>query len=102
MIRSPCCAGVPALLLAVLAAAGPAADPAPVPDLPPGGDISATFSIVAADPKSGVCGAAVASKYPAVGKVVAYCRAGVGAFCTQHYHVPGWGERALDLLEAGK
>jgi uncharacterized Ntn-hydrolase superfamily protein len=102
MNRSLCCACVPVLLLAALAAAGPAADPAPVPDLPPGGDVSATFSIVAADPETGVCGAAVASKYPAVGKVVAYCRAGVGAFCTQHYHVPGWGERALDLLEAGK
>lgn len=64
--------------------------------------ITATFSIVAVDPESGVCGAAVASKYPAVGKVVPYVRAGVGAFCTQHYHVPKWGEHALDLLEAGK
>jgi uncharacterized Ntn-hydrolase superfamily protein len=64
--------------------------------------ISATFSIVAVDPESGVCGAAVASKYPAVGKVVPYVRAGVGAFCTQHDHVPEWGQRALDLLEEGK
>ena len=30
----------------------------------------ATFSIVAVDPETGVVGAAVASKYPAVGKVV--------------------------------
>ena len=50
-------------------------------------DITATFSIVAVDPDSGVCGAAVASKYPAVGRVVPYVRADVGAFCTQHYHV---------------
>lgn len=64
--------------------------------------ITATFSIVAVDPESGVCGAAVASKYPAVGKVVPYVRAGVGAFCTQHWHNPAWGERALDLLEEGK
>jgi uncharacterized Ntn-hydrolase superfamily protein len=63
---------------------------------------SATFSIVAVDPETGICGAAVASKYPAVGKVVPYVRAGVGAFCTQHYHVPKWGEQALDLLEQGK
>jgi uncharacterized Ntn-hydrolase superfamily protein len=49
----------------------------------------------------GVCGAAVASKYPAVGRVVPYVRAGVGAFCTQHYHVPAWGPRALELLEQG-
>ena len=64
--------------------------------------ITATFSIVAVDPKTGVCGAAVASKYPAVGKVVPYVRAGVGAFCTQHWHNPAWGEKALDLLQQGK
>lgn len=69
--------------------------------LPPDG-ITATFSIVAVDPETGVCGAAVASKYPAVGNVVPYVRAGVGAFCTQHWHNPKWGERALDMLAAGK
>ncbi|MDP7274306.1 MAG: DUF1028 domain-containing protein [Planctomycetaceae bacterium] len=63
--------------------------------------ITATFSIVAVDPQTGDCGAAVASKYPAVGKVVPYVRAGVGAFCTQHYHHPPWGSRALDLLAEG-
>ena len=47
------------------------------------------------------CGAAVASKYPAVGKFVPYVRANVGAFCTQHGHNPEWGEAALDMLEAG-
>ena len=64
--------------------------------------VSATFSIVAVDPETGECGAAVASKYPAVGKVVPYVRAGVGAFCTQHWHNPKFGERALDLLAGGK
>jgi uncharacterized Ntn-hydrolase superfamily protein len=68
----------------------------------PKGGITATFSIVAVEPKTGVCGAAVASKYPAVGKVVPYVRAGAGAFCTQHWHNPGWGELALDLLADGK
>jgi uncharacterized Ntn-hydrolase superfamily protein len=63
--------------------------------------ITATFSIVAVDPKTGACGAAVASKFPAVGRVVPYVRAGVGAFCTQHWHNPAWGEKALDLLEQG-
>jgi len=62
----------------------------------------ATFSICAVDPDSGLCGAAVASKYPAVGRVVAHARAGVGAFCTQHYGVQKWGEPALDDLAAGK
>jgi uncharacterized Ntn-hydrolase superfamily protein len=64
--------------------------------------VSGTFSIVAADPETGVCGAAVASMYPSVGTVVPYVRAGVGAFCTQHWHNPEWGERALDLLAAGR
>lgn len=67
----------------------------------PPGSVTATFSIVAVDPETGICGAAVASKYPAVGKVVPYVRAGVGGFCTQHHHVPAWGEVALDLLEQG-
>jgi uncharacterized Ntn-hydrolase superfamily protein len=70
----------------------------PSPDAEPEAGITRTFSIVAVDPESGVCGAAVASKYPAVGKVVPYVRAGVGAFCTQHWHNPEWGELALDML----
>src|SRR3974390_3373929 len=74
----------------------------PYPQGPPWPEVSGTFSIVAVDPNTGVCGAAVASKYPAVGKVVPYVRAGVGAFCTQHWHNPAWGERALDLLADGK
>ena len=42
-------------------------------------EVTGTFSIVAVDPETGVCGAAVASKYPAVGRIVPYVRAGVGA-----------------------
>lgn len=68
------------------------------PTLP---DVTATFSIVAVDPDNGICGAAVASKYPAVGKVVPYVRADVGALCTQHWHVPKWGEPILDKLQKG-
>ncbi|OGV71379.1 MAG: hypothetical protein A3K19_01455 [Lentisphaerae bacterium RIFOXYB12_FULL_65_16] len=64
--------------------------------------ITATFSIVAADPETGICGAAVASKYPAVGKVVPFVRPGVGAFCTQAWSHSPWGKAALDLLESGK
>ena len=63
--------------------------------------VSGTFSIVAVDPNTGVCGAAVASKYPAVGHIVPYVRAGVGAFCTQHWHNPQWGEKVLDMLAEG-
>jgi uncharacterized Ntn-hydrolase superfamily protein len=94
----------PALLLATLSLAGPTALPSEEPKAPaaPADGKTATVSIAAADPETGVCGAAVASRFPAVGKAVAYARAGVGAFCTQHYHVSKWGKQALDLLEAGK
>ncbi|MCI0464687.1 MAG: DUF1028 domain-containing protein [Gemmataceae bacterium] len=90
-------------LLSVLAV-GPVSAPTPPdkPELAPEYGVTATFSIVAADPETGVCGAAVASKYPAVGKAVAFARGGVGAFCTQHWGNPPWGEKALDLLEAKK
>ncbi len=64
--------------------------------------VTGTFSIVAVDPNTGVCGAAVASRYPAVGKIVPFVRPGVGAFCTQHWHNPDWSTKALDLLEQGK
>jgi len=87
-------------ILAVMAAGDGASRAAPS-DRPEFG-ITATFSIVAVDPETGICGAAVASKYPAVGKVVPYVRAGAGAFCTQHWHNPKWGEKALDLLADGK
>lgn len=63
--------------------------------------VTATFSILAVDPEAGTVGMAVASKYPAVGKVVGYVRAGVGGICTQHHHVPKWGEPALDALARG-
>jgi uncharacterized Ntn-hydrolase superfamily protein len=64
--------------------------------------VSATFSIVAMDPETGICGAAVASKYPAVGKVVPFVKGGVGAFATQYHHRPDFGPRALVMLDEGK
>ena len=71
-------------------------------ELEPEHGVSATFSIIAVDPETGVCGAAVASKFPGVGRIVPYVRADVGAFCTQHWHHPPWGDKALDLLAEGK
>ena len=71
-------------------------------DSPPAEVKIATFSIAAVDRDTGVCGAAVASRFPAVGKVVAHARADVGAICTQHYGVKEWGAKALDLLADGK
>lgn len=78
------------------------AAPKAEPRLEPEHGVQGTFSIVAVDPETGVCGAAVASMYPAVGKVVPWARAGVGAFCTQHWGDPKLGEPALDLLAEGK
>jgi uncharacterized Ntn-hydrolase superfamily protein len=65
---------------------------------PPEEEKTATFSIAAVDPETGMCGAAVASKARAACKYVAHARAGVGVFCTQHYSVKPWGTKALDLL----
>jgi len=64
--------------------------------------VTATFSIAAVDPETGICGGAVASKYPAVGKAVVFARAGVGVVCTQHYNLARFGKDGLDLLEKGK
>jgi uncharacterized Ntn-hydrolase superfamily protein len=89
--------GCGALVVAIAAGVGFAQETRPCSR----DEISATFSIVAVDPETGIVGAAVASKYPAVGHVVPYVRAGVGGFCTQHYHVPKWGEPALDSLALG-
>jgi uncharacterized Ntn-hydrolase superfamily protein len=64
--------------------------------------ITATFSIAAVDPETGICGGAVASKYPAVGKAVVFARPGVGVVCTQHYNLARFGKDGLDLMEKGK
>lgn len=61
----------------------------------------ATFSLVAQDPKTGDLGVAVASKFLAVGAVVPYAQAGVGAVATQSYANTTYGPRALSILEAG-
>jgi uncharacterized Ntn-hydrolase superfamily protein len=60
-----------------------------------------TFSIVAADPGAGDWGVAVASKFPAVGAVVPWARAGVGAIATQAYANTSFGPAGLALLERG-
>jgi uncharacterized Ntn-hydrolase superfamily protein len=60
-----------------------------------------TFSIVALDRDTGHLGAAVASRFLAVGSLVVYGRAGVGAVATQAQANVSWGPRGLDLLAAG-
>lgn len=60
-----------------------------------------TFSIVAHDANSGMFGVAASTKVPAVGALVPYTRAGVGAIATQARTNPLLGCDGLDLLEAG-
>src|SRR5262245_47618866 len=61
----------------------------------------ATFSIVAIDPRNGDLGVAVASRYFAVGTVVPWAEAGVGAIATQAGVNVGYGPRGLELLRQG-
>lgn len=61
-----------------------------------------TYSIVAADPETGEVGVAVQSHWFAVGPLVPWVRAGVGAVATQSIVEPAYGPRLLDLLEAGR
>jgi uncharacterized Ntn-hydrolase superfamily protein len=61
----------------------------------------ATFSIVARDAATGELGVAVASKFFAVGTVVPWARAGIGAVATQSFANTTFGWRGLDLLERG-
>jgi uncharacterized Ntn-hydrolase superfamily protein len=61
----------------------------------------ATFSIAASDLRAHTWGIAVASKFPAVGAVVPWARAGVGAVATQATANTSFGPRGLELLASG-
>ena len=60
-----------------------------------------TYSIVARDTTTGELGIAVQSKFFAVGAVVPWARAGVGAIATQSYANTAYGPDGLALLEGG-
>lgn len=60
-----------------------------------------TFSIVAADRERGEWGVAVQSKFIAVGSVVPWARAQVGALATQAYANVRYGPEGLELLAKG-
>jgi uncharacterized Ntn-hydrolase superfamily protein len=60
-----------------------------------------TFSIVAFDPANGDLGVAVASKFPAVGAVVPWAHAGVGAVATQSWANTDFGPEGLQLMGGG-
>ncbi len=63
--------------------------------------VVSTFSIVARDPATGEMGVGVASRFFAVGAVVPWAKAGVGAVATQSFMNTTFGPRGLDLLAAG-
>src|SRR6266576_3276981 len=60
-----------------------------------------TYSIVARDAATGDLAVAVQSKFLAVGAVVPWARAGVGAVATQAFANAAYGPDGLALLEAG-
>jgi uncharacterized Ntn-hydrolase superfamily protein len=60
-----------------------------------------TYSIVAYDSASGDLGVAVQSKFPNVGGIVPWARAGVGAVATQSLSNTAYGELGLDLIAKG-
>src|SRR5438067_1773831 len=60
-----------------------------------------TFSIVARDHETGELGVAVESKFLAVGAVVPWAKAGVGAIATQAWANTSYGPRGLELLASG-
>lgn len=61
-----------------------------------------TYSIVARDAQTGEIGVAVQSHWFAVGQIVPWAEAGVGAIATQSFVDPSYGQLGLDLLRAGK
>ncbi|WP_142825987.1 DUF1028 domain-containing protein [Planococcus soli] len=61
----------------------------------------ATFSIVAANPETGEVGVAVQSKFLAVGSVVPWAKANVGAVATQSWANTAYGPEGLEFLEKG-
>lgn len=61
----------------------------------------ATFSIVGYDAETGALGVAVQSKFFAVGSVVPWAAAGVGAIATQSWANTTYGPNGLKLLKSG-
>ena len=68
----------------------------------PGHVVVSTFSIAARDPSTGELGVAVASRFFAVGTVVPWAKADVGAVATQSFANTSFGWRGLDLLQQGQ
>lgn len=61
-----------------------------------------TYSIVARDPATGEIGVAVQSHWFAIGPLVPWAEAGVGAVATQSFVDASYGPLGLDLMRAGR
>ncbi|EYD76582.1 hypothetical protein Rumeso_01862 [Rubellimicrobium mesophilum DSM 19309] len=64
--------------------------------------VVATFSVVAVDTRTGEAGVAVASKFLAVGSIVPWVAADVGAVATQALANATYGPNGLELMREGK
>ncbi|MHA2380669.1 MAG: DUF1028 domain-containing protein [Candidatus Thorarchaeota archaeon] len=64
--------------------------------------IPSTFSIVARNPLNGDLGIIVQSKFPAVGAVVPWALADVGAVASQAWANTSYGPRGIELMSKGK
>jgi uncharacterized Ntn-hydrolase superfamily protein len=60
-----------------------------------------TYSIIGRDPLTGEIGIAVQSRFFAVGRIVPWIEAGVGAVASQGFSDPVYGYRGLELLSQG-
>jgi uncharacterized Ntn-hydrolase superfamily protein len=99
-VPSPCatgCSALDVLIPEALRSLGPASSENRVEGVP----LVATFSIVAADPRTGELGIAVQSRFLAVGAVVPWAKAGIGAIATQSRANTTYGPEGLKLLAGG-
>jgi uncharacterized Ntn-hydrolase superfamily protein len=64
-------------------------------------DLVSTFSIIGYDPEAKEWGVAVQSKFLAVGAVVPWLKAGVGAVATQSWANTTYGPEGLDMMAKG-
>ena len=96
-------AGIIVLHAASMTVLRPPALPAQQPVVAPAHfeKLAHTYSIVACDSVTGDLGVAVQSKFPNVGGIVPWGRAGVGAVATQSLGNTAYGERGLDLVAQG-
>ena len=94
--------GIARACLSVALMSGSGCTGIPAPSGPTAGIPVATFSIVARDPANGDLGIAVTSKFLAVGAVVPWAQADVGAVATQAWANTSFGPEGLRRLAAGE